>query len=53
MVIYFVFAKTVLILGKERGLEFINKQKNVEALIIDKKLGISTSSNMGKYLIKI
>lgn len=48
-----VFAKTVLILGKEQGLEFINKQENTEALIIDKNLEFSMSSNMDEYLIKI
>jgi thiamine biosynthesis lipoprotein len=47
-----VFAKTVLILGKEAGLEFINKQDNTEALIIDKNLEFSLSRNMNKYLIK-
>jgi len=47
-----VFAKTVLILGKEQGLEFINKQDNTEALIIDKNLEFSLSKNMNKYLIK-
>ena len=33
-----VLAKTVLILGKERGLAFINSQINKEALVIDKNL---------------
>lgn len=47
-----VFAKTVLILGKEQGLEFINKQENTEVLIIDKNLEFSMSSGMSKYLIK-
>jgi len=45
-----VFAKTVLILGKESGLEFINQQNNTEALIIDKNLEFNLSKNMSKYL---
>lgn len=48
-----VFAKTVLILGKEQGLEFINKQENTEVLIIDKNLNFLMSSGMSKYLITI
>jgi len=48
-----VFSKTVLILGKEQGLEFINKQSDCEALIIDKNLEFSMSKNMNKYLTKI
>jgi len=47
-----VFAKTVLILGKEQGLAFINNQSNTEALVIDKNLEFSLSENMNKYLIK-
>lgn len=47
-----IYAKTVLILGKELGLDFINQQENTEALIIDDKLEISYSNNMAKYLIK-
>jgi len=48
-----VFAKTILILGKEEGLKFINNQKNCEALIIDKNLDFSLSKNMNKYLTKL
>jgi FAD:protein FMN transferase len=48
-----VFAKTVLILGKEKGLEFINNQDNTEALIIDKNLEFIMSKNLNKYLIKL
>ncbi len=48
-----IFAKTVLILGKEAGLEFINKQKNTEALIIDRNLELGLSKNINKYLTKI
>lgn len=48
-----VFAKTILILGKEEGVKFINNQKNCEALIIDKDLKFSLSENMNKYLTKI
>ena len=47
-----VLAKTVLILGKERGLAFINSQINTEALVIDKNLEFSLSENISKYLIK-
>lgn len=48
-----VFAKTILILGREEGLKFINNQKNCEALIIDKNLEFSLSENMNKYLTKL
>ena len=48
-----VFAKTILILGKEEGLKFINNQEKCEALIIDKNLEFSLSKNMNKYLTKI
>ena len=48
-----IFAKTVLILGKEAGLDFINQQDKAEALIISENLELSLSQNMGKYLIKI
>jgi thiamine biosynthesis lipoprotein len=48
-----IFAKTVLILGRDAGLNFISHQKNTECLIIDKKLEVSLSKNMNKYLTKI
>lgn len=48
-----VFAKTILILGKAKGLEFINSQVGSEALIIDKNLEFSLSTNMGQYLTNI
>lgn len=47
-----VFAKTVLILGKEEGAKLINEKKDVEGLIIDKDLNILLSDNMYRYLIK-
>jgi len=46
-----VFAKTVFILGKEKGVEFINNQNKVEGLIIDKDLNTTLSKNMINYLI--
>lgn len=48
-----IFAKTVLILGREAGLEFINNLENTEALIIDNQLGFSISKNINKYLTKL
>ncbi len=48
-----VFAKTVLILGKEKGLEFINNEKDSECIIIDKNLDIFLSKNADKCLITI
>lgn len=47
-----VLAKTVLILGKDEGIELINKRNNTECLIIDSDLNVLLSDNMGKYLIK-
>jgi len=48
-----IYAKTVLILGKEQGLEFINQQDNSEALIISRNLEVSLSKNMNNYLTTI
>lgn len=45
-----IFAKTAFILGPEKGLDFINKQKNVEGLMIDKNLQVILSRQMGQYL---
>ncbi|MFC1730782.1 FAD:protein FMN transferase [candidate division KSB1 bacterium] len=47
-----VFAKVAFVLGKEKGLDFINKQKNVEGLIIDKDLNVILSREMSDYLIQ-
>lgn len=47
-----VFAKTVLILGREDGMELINGRGGTECLIIDSDLNILLSNNMDKYLIK-
>lgn len=46
-----VYAKTILILGVEAGLEFINKQKDSDCLIITKQLEIILSDKMKQYLI--
>ena len=48
-----IYAKTVLILGKEKGLAFINEQAETEAVITLENLEFSFSKNMSKYLIKI
>ena len=48
-----IYAKTILILGKDQGLDFINNQENAEALIIDENLEVSLSRNMNNYLTKI
>ena len=45
-----VYAKTVLILGVEAGLEFINKQEGSDCLIITKRLEIILSDKMKQYL---
>ncbi len=47
-----VFAKTVLILGREDGMELINGKIDTECLMIDSDLNILSSNNMEKYLIK-
>lgn len=46
-----IYAKTVLILGREAGLAFIDNQQDAEALIIEEGLQFSFSKNMFKYLI--
>jgi len=48
-----IYAKTVLILGKEKGLAFINEQAETEAVITLENLEFSFSKNMSKYLTKI
>ncbi|MEI6836020.1 MAG: FAD:protein FMN transferase [Candidatus Falkowbacteria bacterium] len=48
-----IYAKTILILGVEQGLAFINRQANSEALIIGSNLELSLSKNMNNYLTKI
>jgi thiamine biosynthesis lipoprotein len=48
-----IFAKTVLILGKEKGIEFINKKVGSECVLIDKNLDIFLSKNIDKCLTKI
>lgn len=47
-----IFAKTVFILGPEKGLDFINGRKNIEGLLIDKNNQITVSKNMNNYLIQ-
>lgn len=45
-----VFAKTVLILGKEEGIDFINGINDAECLIVDKRAELFLSKNMEQYL---
>jgi len=47
-----VLAKTVLILGKEKGIELINKTFGTECVMIDKNKQMIFSKNIEQYLIK-
>jgi thiamine biosynthesis lipoprotein len=45
-----IFAKTVLILGTEKGLEFIEKEKDSACIIFTKEQGTIISSRANNYL---
>lgn len=46
-----VCAKTVLILGKEKGIDFIERRADCACCIVDKEGAITLSSEMKKYFI--
>lgn len=47
-----VFAKTVVIMGIKKGINFIDNQADSECLIIDKGMNFHLSENMPEYLVK-